>query len=262
MIGIVAVLAAILLPVLARARRQANEVVCMNNLRQLGLGAGIYTSESRGWLPWEGFAEGDRPERSVGWWEEPAVWFNCCPKCARQPAYFEVQNAGKTNGNPIPKSGDKGLFVCPDGLDPVAGKDDVVQDGYFMMWGLDAAGNAEQRKTYWCYAYNTQLDGGVEDRHSDHRIMVNLPRIKRSTYTVFLYEKLMRPREYTPAYAGSIMQSEGSYTTFTTRHRKGGMVLFLDFHVQWMSRREVLAAPGAPANYNQPNKIVWDPTTP
>src|SRR5256885_2849963 len=50
-IGIIAVLIAVLLPALARAREQAKQVVCMSNLKQVGLAFIMYASENKGWLP-------------------------------------------------------------------------------------------------------------------------------------------------------------------------------------------------------------------
>jgi prepilin-type N-terminal cleavage/methylation domain-containing protein/prepilin-type processing-associated H-X9-DG protein len=47
-IGIIAVLIAILLPSLASARRQARAVGCLSNLRQLGMGFQMYCNENRG----------------------------------------------------------------------------------------------------------------------------------------------------------------------------------------------------------------------
>jgi prepilin-type N-terminal cleavage/methylation domain-containing protein/prepilin-type processing-associated H-X9-DG protein len=50
-IAIIAVLIAILLPALAKARTSAASVVCLSNLRQLGLLCSVYANENRGWLP-------------------------------------------------------------------------------------------------------------------------------------------------------------------------------------------------------------------
>ena len=49
-IGIVVLLVAMLLPALAKARRQAGSVACMSNLRQCGAALVIYANHNRGWL--------------------------------------------------------------------------------------------------------------------------------------------------------------------------------------------------------------------
>ncbi len=50
-IGIIAVLIAILLPALSKARDQAKAVKCMSNLRQIGMSFALYGHENRGWYP-------------------------------------------------------------------------------------------------------------------------------------------------------------------------------------------------------------------
>ena len=50
-IGIVAVLIAILLPVLSKARAQANRTVCLSNIRQLGTGTLMYCNDNDGYFP-------------------------------------------------------------------------------------------------------------------------------------------------------------------------------------------------------------------
>jgi prepilin-type processing-associated H-X9-DG protein/prepilin-type N-terminal cleavage/methylation domain-containing protein len=50
-IGIIALLIAILLPSLSKARKQANMVKCASNLRQLGVFAHQYANENKGFVP-------------------------------------------------------------------------------------------------------------------------------------------------------------------------------------------------------------------
>ena len=50
-IGIIAVLIAVLLPALSRARKQANTLKCAANLKQIGLGFRLYANDNRDFLP-------------------------------------------------------------------------------------------------------------------------------------------------------------------------------------------------------------------
>jgi prepilin-type N-terminal cleavage/methylation domain-containing protein/prepilin-type processing-associated H-X9-DG protein len=50
-VSIIAILAGLLLPALARGKSNARQIVCMSNLRQVGLGLSMYVSEG-GRYPW------------------------------------------------------------------------------------------------------------------------------------------------------------------------------------------------------------------
>ena len=53
-IAVIGILAAILLPALARARESARRASCMNNLSQLGMAFRMYADENDRQLPWSG----------------------------------------------------------------------------------------------------------------------------------------------------------------------------------------------------------------
>jgi prepilin-type N-terminal cleavage/methylation domain-containing protein len=72
-IGIIAVLIAILLPALSRARAAANRVACLSNLTQLHRGVVMYTNANNGWFPTCAFAANGishvQLDEDWVWWE-------------------------------------------------------------------------------------------------------------------------------------------------------------------------------------------------
>ena len=50
-ISIIAILAAMLLPVLNKARESANGIKCLNNLKQMGVATAYYADDNKEWMP-------------------------------------------------------------------------------------------------------------------------------------------------------------------------------------------------------------------
>ena len=67
-IGIIAVLLAILLPALSRAREVAQRTACLNNHKQLLLAVRMYSDDFKGILP---FANSNQGETAAGGWTGP-----------------------------------------------------------------------------------------------------------------------------------------------------------------------------------------------
>jgi prepilin-type N-terminal cleavage/methylation domain-containing protein len=70
-IGIVALLLAILLPSLGKARESANRAACLSNVRQIVAAFVMYTNDNRGALPWQG--QGIHYSEAWIWWDKGHV---------------------------------------------------------------------------------------------------------------------------------------------------------------------------------------------
>ncbi len=68
-IGIIAVLMAILLPVLGRARESAHRAVCLSNIHQVATAFIGYTSDNRGSFPFCALAGGSPLDADWVWWQ-------------------------------------------------------------------------------------------------------------------------------------------------------------------------------------------------
>ena len=66
-IGIIALLVALLMPVISRARRHTQQVSCLSNLRQIGLALIAYANENRGSFPAPAGADFTYAEDWVHW---------------------------------------------------------------------------------------------------------------------------------------------------------------------------------------------------
>lgn len=72
-IAIIAILAAMLLPALARAKDQAQKTTCTNNLKEMGLAMHMYGDDNKdglAWCQWDGFANeyvGPNGQPLAGW---------------------------------------------------------------------------------------------------------------------------------------------------------------------------------------------------
>jgi prepilin-type N-terminal cleavage/methylation domain-containing protein len=109
-IAIIAILAAMLLPALSLAKERANRASCLNNVRQISIGANMYATDSRDALPpsdIKGYnhVEGEHYARYI--WIDPAG----TPKLKVPPNSTAYHNIGYLY--PAKFVGDGSTFYCP-----------------------------------------------------------------------------------------------------------------------------------------------------
>ena len=150
-IGIIALLISILLPALNRARRQAQEIACRSNLRQMGLALTMYTND------WKYFPGCHGNTAAAGYY---AVW----------PTRLRIYMKGGQDVFHCPSQGDQFLWKVNDTTLPVATISDTGY-GYKLGESLLVENNelGHSAKSF-SYGYN---DWGSYDNGDGSPTMVN-----------------------------------------------------------------------------------------
>jgi prepilin-type N-terminal cleavage/methylation domain-containing protein/prepilin-type processing-associated H-X9-DG protein len=285
-IGIIALLISILLPALSKARLSAQAVVCQSNMQQMGNGLRMYCEANHAWIPSSG-EDGDATSTALtlpdnmGWASE-YLWINAVSRATFGKTYDQIQLDAAAGGPPIPIDGMHHVLVCPSaprasGSLTASDSDVVSPDGYFLMYGnVNTNGTlaVQQRKTFVCYAMNYKLFG---ETTSPTSTAGKITQIKAASDTCVIFEKRTSIAEVTAAddayYAsmgggsnkilGSpIGRFRGDWRRFTSRHAKGGCILFADGHVGLFTLREVLTPSSLSTNWNKPSRLIWNSTGP
>ncbi|MFI5380339.1 MAG: DUF1559 domain-containing protein [Tepidisphaerales bacterium] len=285
-IGVIALLVSILLPVLGRARRAAQEVACMSNLRQLGMGIHMYANENKGALPQKGPDGSDQalnnfgpPNKDVIGYDDPGIWFNAIPPYLKYKSYYDVLVADGLGIKPAPCAGSASIFICPNQIEPgTMNGHDIVLGDYFLLFGRDSTGAVKnstgmasnrQFKFAMSYVWNSKL-GDIINGPTEPN--VKLSHANPGSEVVLMTEKITNSGEYidqsvqdynaaypmvydgkiTPqGYDNKLAQSKADFHRFTTRHRSGGHLLFADGHVAWFAWKDVQIQPNQmPYNSN------------
>jgi prepilin-type N-terminal cleavage/methylation domain-containing protein len=229
-IAIIAILAALLLPALSKAKEMARQTQCLSNLKQWGLASSMYVEDNNQVFPQTKIPDGT-PGAAGGYnednptWTDLAdfyytvpsqgmdAWFNALPPyVASKPLYFykaiENGNAGIDNFN-----GRGNIFWCPSSIiDPLIN----VNIRVALNYGMNSKALDDQPANVLNLKSQLIAHPSAFVMFSDGRTLIN----ETPFYGTTAKETdICKPQVYTSA--------------FSSRHSAGGCITFSDNHAAY-----------------------------
>jgi len=211
-IAIIAILAAMLLPALAKAKQKANQISCLNNQRQLALGIIMYAADWNEVMPSDA-SRVRNPSTAPDMW----IWWNGGAGLYgpdKSPILLSI----KANTN---------IFRCPMDRNLPAQRESSSENGWnfsYTMNGYVKTGG----ELAGCGSTYASGSGAYAAR--------KLTSIRRPTDKILLAEEPVSTQDIPTGYPSTAYADDGRWlpgpNTITTRHSKRGNANFADGHAQ------------------------------
>ena len=237
-IAIIAIMAALLLPALAKAKAKANNITCLNNMKQWGLAFKMYADDYSDQVP----EEGDTAV-SISDPYNVDAWYNVVSAYVKQTPMVALYKA--TPPSP-PTPATRSIYSCP--VCPPPDK----ADGYDIPPSL--------RKAFFMYAENSRICINKNTRGGSNTKISSIP---KPSDTIFVAEQntktATQPSEsVTTGYYALGRHDDNTRGIFAMVDGSGRSVRTNDF------LRTQTEANSAAAEWAFERKIYWypSPTTP
>jgi len=243
-IAIIAILAAMLLPALARARSKAQQATCLSNLKQWGLADSMYLDDNEQTFPYPRYQDayaGSADQDNPVWLSIPTyhnqhegddVWFNALPPYVANKPLF-VWAFGPANFY-----GSKSIFTCPTAYSQGITSADAVAatDKFDMIPGV---------RPLFHYAMNSKSIAN-ENISAGGPTRLRMSMVAHPSSFVLYADVRDRSAEQ-PFYPMGdpnqfILATPHCYTTrFSSRHGQGGLITFSDGHAAYYKYNYVVS---------------------
>ncbi len=257
-IAIIAILAAMLLPALSRAKASAARANCLSNLKQWGTALHIYATDYNEGIPRDGMdASGMWPGGS-GAHADQNAWFNLLPPLvAERPLNDYFNDPGGNMMAKLPFPGARGkIWHCPSA----------------NMTAADVATVGGGAEGFFSYIMNIDLKrekpGYSNGDAFAYPRMPKLNLLQKPSATVLLFDTVFNPRNEvvnsSPQF--NSVNPANRWRSFASRHQLGGVAGFTDSHVQYVKTKVATNSgtmsgsaqeyPGVPLVWNPPYRVL------
>jgi prepilin-type N-terminal cleavage/methylation domain-containing protein/prepilin-type processing-associated H-X9-DG protein len=223
-IAIIAILAAMLLPALAKAKSKAQQTACLSNMKQWGLASTMYVDDNNQYYPWPRYQVSQTVTQDNPTWEQVVSFYNLGQGndvyFNTLPAYVAGKPLYSWSVNPVGFASLNSIFTCPTALSQgIATVDQNPNHG----WMQDGT------RPLFDYGMNSK---SLANEPSNARL--KSPMIVHPSAFVNFSDVRDRSDD-SPFYGSSANQIDLAtphcYTTrFSARHDQGGNITFSDGH--------------------------------
>ena len=244
-VAIIAILAAMLLPALSRARERARAAVCMSNLKQIANAFHMYTLDYDGYLPperYRAYSSGSS-YRSYQWLLLKLPWYPYKLGYLPAPPEENKKWLNKTYGTPA-----VGVFRCPS-CKPFSacGSGGGYSAGYGVLYYADGTpsggyptGNPSTHEwgffKYW--PGNYEIPDKIDwVKHPSDRALI----LDSAMYSNEIGPAVLDVYHPDPTINGRSMTWEEMGHGAARRHNGGSNVAMVDGHVEWMKWEDLNA---------------------